>query len=64
MTPTDLDILLLTLFTRSLKGRFSSSVTPINLTFETFVRINSRILMSNAFFWLEIIKYEVLLTFR
>ena len=35
-----------------------------NLTVETFVRIVSRILMSNAFFSLEIIIYEVLLTFR
>ena len=34
------------------------------LTVETFVRIVSRILMSNALFWLEIILYEVLLTFR
>ena len=29
---------------------FSSSVTPRNVTVETFVRIDSRILMSNAFF--------------
>ena len=55
MTPTDLDILPVTLFTWSLKVRFSSSITPRNLTFETFVRIVSRILMSNAFFWLEIL---------
>ena len=47
-----------------LKGRFPSSATPRNLTVETFVRIVSLILMSNAFFWLEIIIYEVLLTFR
>ena len=64
MTPTDFDILLVTLFTWSLKVRFSSSVTPRNLTVETFVRIVSQILMSNAFFWLEIIIYELLLTFR
>ena len=64
MTPTDLDILLVTLFTWSLKVRFSSSVTPRNLTVETFVRIVFRILMSNEFFWLEIIIYEVSLTFR
>ena len=64
MTPTDLDILLVTLFIWSLKVRFSSSVMPRNLTVETFVRIVSRILMSNAFFWLEIIIYEVLLMFR
>ena len=64
MTPTDLDILLATLFTWALKVRFSSSVTPRNLTVETFVRIDSRILMSNQFLWLEIIIYEVLLTFR
>ena len=50
MTPTDLDILLVTLFTWSLKVRFSSSVTPRKLTVETFVRIVSRIVMSNAFF--------------
>ena len=64
MTPRDFDILLVTLFTWSLKVRFSPSVTPRNLTVEIFVRIVSRILMSNAFFWLEIIIYEVLLTFR
>ena len=39
------------------------SVTPRNLTFEIFIRYDSRILMSNAFFWLVIIMYEVLLTF-
>ena len=50
MTPTDFDILLVTLFTWSLKVKFSSSVTPRNLTVETFVRIVSRILVSNAFF--------------
>ena len=33
----------------------------MNLTVETFVRIESRILMLNAFFLLEIILYEVLL---
>ena len=64
MTPTDSDILLVTLFTWSLKVRFSSSVTPRNLPVETFVRIVSRILISNASFWSEIIIYEVLLTFR
>ena len=37
---------------------------PRNLTVETFVRIVSRILMSNAFSWLEIIIYEDSLTFR
>ena len=63
MTQTDLDILIVNLFTRSLKVRFSSSVTPMNLIVETFVRINSRNLTSNAFFWLENIIYEVLLTF-
>ena len=47
-----------------LKVRFSLSVRPMNLTVETFVRIDSRILMSNAFFWLEIIMYEFLLTLR
>ena len=64
MTPTDLHILLVTLFTWYLKVRFLSSVMPRNLTVETFVKIDSRILMSNAFFWLEIIIYEVLQTFN
>ena len=45
MTPTDLDVLLVTLFTWSLKVRFSSSVMPRNLTVETFLRIDSRILV-------------------
>ena len=58
MTPTGLDILLVTLFTWSLKVRFTSSVTPRNLTVETLVMIVSRISMSNAFFWLEIIIYD------
>ena len=49
MTPADFDILLVTLFTWSLKVRFSSRVTPRNLTVETFVMIDSRILISNAF---------------
>ena len=36
-----------------------------NLTIETFVRIESRIIMlSNGSFWLEIIIYEVLLMLR
>ena len=64
MTPADFDMLLVTLFTWSLKVRFSSRVSPRNLTVETFVMIVSRILMSNAFFWLEIIIYKVLITFR
>ena len=62
MTPTYLDILLVALFTWSLKVRFSSSVTPRNLTVETFVMIDFRILISNGFCTLEIIIYEVLLT--
>ena len=37
------------LFTCSLNVKFSSSITPRNLTVETFVRIDSRFLMSNAF---------------
>ena len=49
-TPTDFDILLVTLFTWSLKVRFSSSVIPSNLTVETFVRIDSLILMCNEVF--------------
>ena len=65
MTPTDLDILVVTLFTWSLKIRFSSSVTPRNLTLETFERIESRILMlSNKFFLVGDYLYEVLLTLR
>ena len=64
MTPTGLNILLVTLFTWPLKVIFSSSVTPRNLTVVTFVRIDSRILMSNALLWMEIIIHEVLLTFR
>ena len=47
-----------------LEVRLSLSVTPRNLPVETFVRIDSRILMSNAFFCLEITIYEVLLMFR
>ena len=50
MAPTDLDIIVETLFTRLLKVRFSSSITPRNLTVETFVMIESRIVMSNGFF--------------
>ena len=66
MTPLEVDILQVTLFTWPLKERFSSSVTPRNLTVETFVRIDSRIFMSNGFFWFssQIIIFEVLQTFR
>ena len=64
MTVTNLDILVVSLFTWSLKVKFLSIVTPRNLTVETFVRIETRILMWNAFFRLEIIIYEVLLTLR
>ena len=64
ITPTHFDILVVTFYTWSVKVRFSSSVTPRNLTVETFVRIESWILMSIAFFWLEIIIYEVLLMLR
>ena len=60
MTPTDLDILVVIFCTLSLTVRFSSR----NLTVETFVRIESRSLMPDAIFWLEIVIYEVLLTFR
>ena len=59
MTQTDLDILLVTPFRWFLKVRFSSSVTLGNFTVETFIIIDSRIIMSNAFFLLEIIIYEV-----
>ena len=34
-----------------------------NAEVQTFVRIDSQILMSNAFSWYEIIVYEVLLSF-
>ena len=44
--------------------RFFSNEMPRNLTVETFVRIVSQILMSNVYFWLEIIIYHILLTFR
>ena len=37
---------------------------PRNLIVETFVRIESWVLISIAFFWLEIIIYEVLLMLR
>ena len=42
ITQTDLAFLVVTFFTWSLKVRFSSSVTPRNLTVDTFVRIESR----------------------
>ena len=42
----------------------SVKITPRNFTVDIFVMINSRILMSNAFFWLEITICEVLLTFN
>ena len=65
MTPTHLDILLYSdLIYMVLESKIFIDVTPRNLTVEIFVRIVSRILMSNAFFWLEILIYEVLLTFR
>ena len=58
------DITIAILFIWCIKVRFTSSVTPRNLTIETFLRIVSRIFMSNALFWLEIIIYEISLTFR
>ena len=63
MTPTD-GYFTSDLISMVLKVRFSSSVMPRNLTVEIFVRIDYRILMFNVFIWLEIIIYEVLLTFR
>ena len=57
-------ILVATLFTWSLKENFVNRVTPRNLTVEAFVRIESKIVMLNMFFWLMIIIYEVLLTLR
>ena len=38
---------------------FSLNVMPRNLTVETFVRIESAIIMLNAFFWLEITIYDI-----
>ena len=49
------------IFYMVIKSKLSSSATPRNLTVETFVRIESGSLMSDAFFWLEIIMYDVLL---
>ena len=40
LTQTDIDILVVTFFTSSLKVRFSSSATPRNLTVETFGPLN------------------------
>ena len=52
MTPTDIDSLVFILFTSSLKVAVSSRVTPRNLTVETFVWIESRIVMlPNEFFF-------------
>ena len=51
-------------FTFTLKVRISSSVTARNLIVDTFVRIESQILVPIAFFWLKIIIYEVLLMLR
>ena len=56
MTPTDLAILVVTLFTWLLKIKFSSSVMPGNLMVETFVRAEYRIVTLNNL-WLEIILY-------
>ena len=47
-----------------LNSKISYCVRPRNLTVETFISIVSRILTANEFFWLKIIIYEVLLTFR
>ena len=47
-----------------LKSKIFIECNAKEFAVETFVRIDSRILMSNAFFWLEIIIYEVLQTFR
>ena len=46
------------------KSKICIECNAKDLTVETFVRIGSQILMSNEFFWLEIIIYEVLLTLR
>ena len=50
MTPTDLDILVVIFFTWPLKESFLSSVRPRNLIVETYIGIESRIVISNAFF--------------
>ena len=56
MKPTGLDILLRSdLIYMVMKVNFHHSVAPRNLTVKTFVTIDSRILMSNAFFWMEVI---------
>ena len=47
-----------------IKSKIFIKCNAKNLTVETFVRIESRILMSIAYFWLEIIIYQVLLTLR
>ena len=47
-----------------IESKILTSVMAMNLTVETFVRSESLRLMSNAFSWLEIITYEVLLAFR
>ena len=52
VTPTDTDIFVATLFTWSVNVRFSFRVTPRNLTVETLVRIESRILMPSQTFLL------------
>ena len=49
MTPIDLDILVVTLFKWQLKEKFSLRVTQGNLTVETSVKIESRILMLSHF---------------
>ena len=65
MTPTDFDILVVTIFTWSLNVRFSTCVMPRNFIVQTFVNIESRIeMLSNVSYWLEIIIYEVLLILR
>ena len=65
MTPADFDILIVTLFTWTLKVRSSSSITPRSLIVETFVRIESWIVMSsNELIRLDIIIHEGLLRLR
>ena len=60
MTPTDLDIYITSdLIYMVLKSKIFIERNVRNLTVETFIRIVSWIWMSNAFFWLEIIIYEV-----
>ena len=47
-----------------IKSKIFIKCKPSNLTVETFMRIESRIVMLYRFFWLKITIYKVLLTLR